>query len=178
MTGRLFHYLPKSQGKHLISWMRYHLVLFSWPRVLFVLDVQYCKVYFVLFQIVCFCRFCMCSSSFSYRHLASILVGHCQKASKNPNNQLSQVTSIDPHSFLKFVFVAFHWIKALENACFTHHLSIARLFVFMGIKNKRLCWKGMDGSMFLLENVFSSSQESEVIWFLLSFFSNNSSLPS
>ena len=49
MTGRLFHYLPKSQGKHLISWMRYHLVLFSWPRVLFVLHVQYCKNLFCAF---------------------------------------------------------------------------------------------------------------------------------
>ena len=51
MTDRLFHYLPKSQGKHLISWMRYRLVLFSWPRVLFVLHVQYRTIYFVLFQI-------------------------------------------------------------------------------------------------------------------------------
>ena len=51
MTDRLFHYLPKSQGKHLISCMRYRLVLFSWPRVLFVLHVQYCTIYFVFFQI-------------------------------------------------------------------------------------------------------------------------------
>ena len=52
MTGRLFHYLPKSQGKHLISWMRYHLVLFSWPRVLFIQYVQYCTIVPVLLNVV------------------------------------------------------------------------------------------------------------------------------